>query len=488
MMENLFYILILVVLIINIIISSSWLLSKLFPAKKSMPGRNVRDYGAVGDGIANDTVAIQRAIDAGGMVFFPKGTYRSGTLYLRSDGGLYLDAGAEISASSDRNDYRNESGSGSECDRAADTHLIVATGQKNIVIKGPGRIDGNRKAFWDPPEDWTRIWQVRPWQWRPGQMLYFKECENIRIQDVELLNSPYWTCFLHGCENVFVTGVRICNHPHTRNGDGLDIDCCRNVTVSNCIIESGDDCITLRAGERNLTKKQPCENITISNCILKTICNAVRIGVGNGTIRNAVFSNCIIHDSRMGISLCGRYRTTTTLLENIQFNNIYINARLPIVISGNTDPEKPVHNISFRHIKGTAASSIRVLGTPEAPVTDISFADMQFDWEDGGKPDPMDAPFGGNASQESPDGAVFLSYTRRISFENCRIDWKTMDPAWKFGLKTLNSTNITHDRCDFGKENINREISLEQYRLLLEISARQSLPAAKEAVSPQKIQ
>ena len=441
------------------------------PLKKGGMMNNVKDFGAVGDGKNNDTAAVQKAINAGGMVYFPPGTYLCGSLYLKSGGGLHVDAGATLLASPDKKDYTVTRNSGSSKERASDTHFINAIGLKNITIQGPGRIDGNRKAFWEPPADWKMTWQTKPWKWRPGQMVYIKGCEGVRIQDVELFNATYWTCFLHGCENVFVSGVRIYNHPHTRNGDGLDIDCCRNVTVSNCIIESGDDCITLRANEKALGKEMPCENITITNCILKTICNAIRIGVGSGTIRNAVVSNCIIRDSNMGISLWGHYGASCAKLENIQFDNMRIDAKLPVFILGNSDPEKPVRNINFRYLRGTAASSIRILGTPELPVTDISFSDIRFDWIDGGSPDSREAPFGGSALSDSPDSAVFFSYAQNIFLDNCRITWKTADPGWKFGLKTLNSRNIEQIRCDFGKENTSKVISDDHYRLLVDIAA-----------------
>ena len=438
---------------------------------------NVKDFGAIGNGIANDTAAVQRAIDAGGMVYFPAGTYLCGTLFLKSDGGLYLDSGATLLASPEKKDYAVEKNSGSSAEKASDAHFIIAIKQKNITIKGPGRIDGNRQAFWEPPAEWSQTWSVNPWEWRPGQMIYIKECDNVRIQDVELYHSPYWTCFLHGCRDVIVSGVRIYNHPHTRNGDGIDIDCCRNVVVSNCIIDSGDDCITLRGSDRQLERKQPCENITVTNCVLKTICNAIRIGVGSGTIRNAVFSNCVINDSRMGITIWGHYGKSAAVIENIQFNNMLVNAQLPIFILGNSDPDKPVRNISFRHIRGTASSAVRLLGTPELPIEDVSFADVRFNWVDGGKPVKDLAPFGGNASLASPDGAVFVSYGKNITFDNCRINWKTSDMNWKFGLKTLNSSGIEEFRCDFGKENIAQKISDQHYRLLIDIAAGRIDPA-----------
>ena len=424
---------------------------------------NVRDFGAVGDGITKDTAAVQKAIDAGGMVYFPPGTYLCGTLYLKSHGGLHLEAGATLLASPDKEDYNADDfciqNSFSVKEQSSGGHFIVALEQENVTIEGAGRIDGNRKAFYEVPEDWTKTWSGKI-EWRPGQMVYFCECTNVRVRDVEMYHAPYWTCFFHGCENVQVSGVRIYNHPHTRNGDGLDIDCCRFVTVSDCIIDSGDDCITLRGNDKKLKVKRPCEYVTITNCVLRTICNSFRIGVGAGIIRNAVISNCIIHNARMGITLCSKYGPVAgTLIENIQFENIRINAQLPIALLTNAwgnscgPATQPIRDISFHHIRGEGRSSIRVIGHSEGDIHDISFSDVMFDWTDGGKPSSEAKEFTESASAPSPDAAVYVECADRVTFDRFRIRWKAQDPNWKYGFRTERCSEVELYRSDFGKIN-----------------------------------
>ena len=431
---------------------------------------NVRDFGAVGDGVTGDTAAVQQAIDAGGMVYFPPGCYLCGTLYLRSHGGLRLDAGATLLASPDRGDYNADDfcvqNSVSRTEAVSGAHFIVAVEQENITIEGPGRIDGNRQAFYEPPEEMKKIWSS-PIEWRPAQMLFFCECTNVRVRDVELYNAPYWTCFLHGCEHVQVTGVRVYNHPHTRNGDGLDIDSCRFVTVSDCVIDSGDDCITLRGNPGRLRKRRPCEYVTITNCILKTVCNAFRIGVGDGVIRNAVISNCIIHEARMGVTLCSKYSPSKgALLENIQFENLRIDARLPIAVLTNARGRdqgpalQPIRDVSFHHIRGSGCSSIRVIGYGEGDIRDITFSDVVFDWLEGGRPDPEATSFGEEADAPCPDAPVYLECADHVRIENARIRWKTEDPRWKYGLRAERSSGVELYRCDFGKDDrINGKIT-----------------------------
>ena len=424
---------------------------------------NVMDFGAVGDGRVNDTAAVQAAINAGGMVCFPPGTYLCGTLYLKSHGGLHLETGAVLLASPDKADYNADD----FCvqndvfakERVSGAHFIVAVEQENITIEGPGRIDGNRKAFYEPPSDWKKIWSS-PIEWRPAQMIFLCECSNVRVQQVELYNAPYWTCFFHGCENVQVTGVHIYNHPYTRNGDGLDIDSCRFVTVSDCLIESGDDCITLRGNPGRLKKNRPCEYITITNCILKTICNSFRIGVGDGIIRNIVISNCIIHEARMGVTLCSKYSPSKgTLLENIQFENLRIEADLPIAILTNAwgkdmGPSfQPIRDISFNHIRGSGRSSIRVIGHDKGDISSIHFSDVIFDWLEGGCPDSGAKSFSESASAACPDAPVYLEYADHVTFDQFQIRWKTQDQAWKYGLRAGRCSEVELSRSDFGKMN-----------------------------------
>ena len=176
--------------------------------------RNIRDYGAVGDGAALDTRAIQNAIDDGGMVDIPDGIYRTGTLYLKSDGGLHLAPGAVLLASHDREDYNADDFCPQNdvftSEHVTGAHLITAIEQENITIEGHGKIEGEGH-FWmnesNPipyaPDEYA------PNDERPGQMIFLCECKNVHVTDVNILNGPYWHLFFHGCEDVFVRGVTI---------------------------------------------------------------------------------------------------------------------------------------------------------------------------------------------------------------------------------------------------------------------------------------
>eukprot|EP00831_Metopus_contortus_P040278 TRINITY_DN31562_c0_g1_i2.p1 TRINITY_DN31562_c0_g1~~TRINITY_DN31562_c0_g1_i2.p1 ORF type:complete len:275 (-),score=48.74 TRINITY_DN31562_c0_g1_i2:152-976(-) len=252
---------------------------------------NVKDFGAVGDGMTADTKAIQKAIDAGGIVYFPPGIYRTGTIYLKSYGGIMLDAGAVIQANPDLSDYNTDDFCSQNRvlhqELVSGRHLIVAVEQEHITIAGQGRIDGNFSAWMNEPD--ASLGVTPPYlkrnPERPGQMVYLCECSNVNIRDVEMTNASYWHCFLHGCDYVTISGIRIYGVFGVINNDGIDLDCCRHVTVSNCIIITADDSLTLRADYEPLKKNRVCEYITVSNCVLTSdFANAIRIGVGNGCL------------------------------------------------------------------------------------------------------------------------------------------------------------------------------------------------------------
>lgn len=424
---------------------------------------NVRDFGALGDGKTKDTAAIQKAIDAGGMVFFPPGIYLSGTLYLKSNGGLELAPGTVLLASPDKEDYNADDfcvqNSFSVKEKSSGAHFIVALEQKNIVIRGGGTIDGNRKAFYN------EVWKEHPHvfkltDWRPGQMVYFCECENIRISDVELNNAPYWTLFLHGCERATVHGVRIWNDYKTHNGDGIDIDCCRFVTVSDCIIHSADDCITFRGNNKKLKQKKPCEFITVTNCILGTRCNAFRIGVGNGLIRNCTVSNIIIQNTRTGIQVNSRYSPDSegVTIENILFSDILMEVKRPVAVCSDVrgphnQEIKPIRNMVFRNLNGSACQSNFVESNRRGDIRGIVFSGVKLKYSGG--EDIKEGPgicYGEFATVNAP-AAFHLANAEDITFRDVKIEWDTDSQNWKYAIMAENTQKPQIDGCFFGKKN-----------------------------------
>ena len=420
---------------------------------------NVRDFGAAGDGKTKDTAAIQKAIDAGGMVYFPPGTYRSGTLYLRSEGGLDLSPGAVLLASPDKEDYNADDfcpqNQASSKEHVSGAHFIVALEVHNIVIRGGGRIDGNCYTFF--AGKYMEAYDPRFFpEWRPAQMLFFCESKNITICDVELYNSPYWTCFLHGCESCTIHGVRIYTM-QPNNGDGIGLDCCRHVTVSDCIIEGSDDCITLRGNAKPLKHPQPTEYVTVTNCVLKTRQSAIRVGVGNGLVRNCVLSNLTIHETNVGIAFCSLWDNKGGVtMENILFENIYMEAWRPIVIVSHAPvmlptPGKPIRNISFRDMRIIAARPSRIEGDPSGTgIENVSFSRIDYEVIDR-REQRVDGHLMNNDEVPEDAAAFVILNARDVEFDKVNIRWSTPSPRWRWAVKAENAT-VETTGCRFRKE------------------------------------
>jgi polygalacturonase len=431
---------------------------------------DIQSLGAIGDGIFKNTQIIQLAIDkcaaqGGGIVFFPPGKYLSGTIYLRDNICLELAPGAVLLGSPDRNDYNADDfctqNKTCTAEFVSGAHLIVALEVTGVIIRGGGRIDGAREAFMNKSwNEFPEVFEIPTW--RPAQMLFFCECSRITIENIELFNAPYWTCFLHGCENVSINNLRIWNDQRTHNGDGLDIDCCRRVTVSNCNIDSGDDCITLRADYEKLKKQQKCcEQIVITNCVLRTTrCNAIRIGVGNGTIKDCLFNNIVISESRTGICIISQYLSPAQAdIKNILFQNILMNTKRIFVISSDIKgpqgkASKSISNINFDHLRASGCHTALLQGNTDCNIDDINFTNAVFEFY-GGQDIPSDkSQFEKVTGETSPvkttSTALLLRNCKNINFRNTRLVWgRDINGSWEKALEYTNSKNISLDNCCF---------------------------------------
>jgi len=435
---------------------------------------NAADFGAIGDGVTKTTSALQNAIDAchdagGGKVLLPAGNYLSGTLYLKSNVELHLAAGARILGSADIEDYNAEDifpeNVAFSSENVTARHLIIAYRQENISITGQGIIDGNSTQFFEPlPENITASYRHKSGNFpiknsRPGQMIFFCRCKKVAARDVQLVNSPYWTFFLLGCEDVQIRSLLIDNPPATQNGDGIDIDCCKNVTVSDCIIRSGDDCITVRGNMRKLGEGDwICENVVVSNCILRTPCNAIRVGVGDGHIRKVLFNNINIPDASRGISIISLYRKTNnshhgTQIEDIHFSDFLMDVDVPFTIGTGHGSEHPaaVNDITFRHFRIIAQAGAQLVGTPETPVEKVLLQDIDWLVRGGSDntefqktlPEPLSHHgYRGRNGTPALPCALLGTYITNLQIANCELRWEDPAAVWREGLLLQNIATV----------------------------------------------
>lgn len=335
---------------------------------------NILDYGAVADGKTLNTQAIQNAIDAcfyagGGRVVIPSGIFKTGTVWLKSGVELHLEINATLLASDNMDDYNPldayEQNFSVPFEYWVGKHLIIAHEVENVAITGLGTVDGNCYAFVDDDfnnPQWFR-WRAGsfkckdPEKLRPGQLIVFIECRHVRVHDVTVRNSGCWSLFLHGCEYVGIRGYKAFNPINMLNSDGLDIDSSRYVTVSDCIIHSGDDGITIRCDENKLKNKNiHSEYITITNCSIHSGICAFRLGVGTGSIKHVRISNITVSRCRELLQFCTAYLTEgCACIEDVYVNNISSNDtdRMISMFGNNGAYVKDIH---IENVRSDAAS------------------------------------------------------------------------------------------------------------------------------------
>ena len=360
---------------------------------------DVRSFGAVGDGKTLDTKAIQVAIDAcaeadGGTVILAGGRLLSGTIVLKSNVNLQIVSGTVLLGSKDLQQYPVKVAAfRSYTDNYTDKSLIYAEKQKNISITGWGTIDGQGAHFKGP-------YKVRPY------MIRIIECQNVTVRDVTILNSPMWVQHYLACENVLIDGITV-NSLVNGNNDGIDIDCCQKVRISNCNILSGDDAIVLKS-----TADRPCRYITVTNCVLSSYCNAFKCGTeSNGGFQDITVNNCVIYDTHLsGIALelvdggvFDRVNISNITMKNVK-SAIFIrlgNRARPFLSDGpggsqgdfapkegaKTPGMGKMRNIIISNVQATGVGPVgcAIAGLPGRPIENVTLENIRISFQGGGK-------------------------------------------------------------------------------------------------------
>ena len=412
---------------------------------------NILDFGAAGDNSANDAGAIQAAIDqcssqGGGQVLIPGGRiYRCGTLFLRSHVELHLEKGAVLKGSDHLEDYNPfhvplptqnelEVPSYENCDYTGTPTLFFLYGKdcEDVAITGPGTIDGNEEIFYGRVTRWHIDGAFYP----RVPLLFLENITHLTLQNVTLTHSAFWTAHMVGCSDVLIEGIRILNNLRLANCDGIDPDHCRNVRITNCHIETADDCIVFKNTAGNL-QYGPCENILVSGCTLVSSSAAIKFGTeSEAPFRNIVVQNCAISRSNRGISLqlrdCG-------CIENVVFSGLTIHTRLfhrqqwwgaaePVSITAvkrkKDTPVGHIRNIRFQNILCSSENGILIYGDPSCNISDIVFdgvtLKLQKETEYSGDYHDL-RPTEDSASTQGLY-ALFARNAARVSFRDLHID------------------------------------------------------------------
>ena len=254
---------------------------------------NIKDYGAIGDGVAMETEAIQMTIDnchavAGGIVRIPAGDFQIGTIRLKSNVTLSLDYGACLLGSTNLADYPTE---GLDDPREGGPHcLIYAKDATNITIEGLGVIDGRGTHVNFPRKrSGGSNRGVRP------RLLRMVNCDQLSFSGVTYKRPAFWGIHLIDCKNIRFNAITVRFRNNNFNNDGLDLDGCENVLIENCDINSGDDAICLKSS------KNPCRNIVVRGCKVASNTSPLKFGTSSrGGFIDVNVTNCYFYDSPMG--------------------------------------------------------------------------------------------------------------------------------------------------------------------------------------------
>jgi polygalacturonase len=445
---------------------------------------NVRSFGAVGDGRSLDTGAINRAIEAaagagGGTVLFPPGTYLSASIHLRSNITLYLEAAATVEAV-DENLEKYDDPEPNDWTSYQDfghshwhNSLIWGADLHDVSILGPGLIFGKglsnghvNGVYKDPPKGWG------------NKAIALKGCRNVTLRDISILHGGHFAILATGVDNLTIDNVKI-----DTNRDGMDIDCCKNVRVSNCSVNSPwDDGICLKASYA-LGFIRPCQDITIANCFLSgnfdegTLLDGTfkrsapgyksfrtgRIKLGtesNGDFKNIAIANCVFDDCR-GLAI---ESVDGSVIEDVAISNITMRhvANSPIFIRLGDRARGPGHpppgairRVSIDNIVASDAEGdlgCIISGIPGHPVEDVRISNVRIVQQGGGSGELADrVPPEAEAAYpepgmfgKMPSYGFFIRHAAGIELSHVKLDYAAPEARPAFVLDDVKGAYFDH--------------------------------------------
>lgn len=410
---------------------------------------NILDFGAMADGTTNNAGSIQKAIDVanaagGGRVVVPTGkTFMTGTIEMKSNVELHVERGTALLGSGNWEDYTHNRkvsalGAGGVNDKGL-SMLITADGAENIAFTGGGVIDGNGRAYIE--EDLGYIYKMK--YYRPFTF-FLVGCRNLLMEDIIVRDGALWTVRLSGCEDVTIHSIHIQNDLKLPNNDGIDLDRCRDVRISDCHIVTGDDCICLKTCVET-DGYGGCENVTVTGCTLVSTSSALIIGAeAQEPIRNIVFDACVIRSSHRGLAI---HLSEKSDIENVLFSNIVVETRIfheawwgrgePIYITAIPWTQEHeighVRNIRFSNILCRSEGGVLIQGYKEGLIQDILLDNVCVElvkWSKwpGGRFDLRPTP--GVGLPEHATAGIYIKNADRVTLRNCEVVWGPNPPAY----------------------------------------------------------
>jgi polygalacturonase len=361
------------------------------PAAKAF---DVREFGAKGDGATYDTEAIQKALDAcgqagGGTVTFSPGIYLSKPLNLRTKTTVLLEEGATLLASPQQSDFLKDGGDWLKAKSGGDfIPFIRGSDLADMTLTGKGTIDGNGAVWWEEAEKARQ--KVSGFTLPRPNLVVLSRCKNLRVSGIRLINSPKFHLVPSECEDVTIDGITILAPERAANTDGIDPSNCRNVKITRCLIDVGDDNVAIKSGKKVEGREFGCENIEVTDCTFK---HGHGMSIGSevvGGVCNVTVKNCSFEDTDNGLRIKSR-RDKGGVVENITYTDITMkNVHPAISIAAyyqqsthakypKDDPAQPMtgttpvfRNITIKNLTATSTKDAGlIVGLPESLVENV---------------------------------------------------------------------------------------------------------------------
>lgn len=462
---------------------------------------NIAKYGAVADGVTINTTFINKAIDdcsgkGGGVVLVPAGLWNTGPVVLKSNVNLHLQKGAVLQFSDDFNQYPLVEGNWEGLPQMRNQSPISAQGQQNIAITGSGIIDGNGDAWRMVKKEkltesqWKKLVasggvSTDGRTWYPSQkalkgsllknpgvieagktpvfydsikdflrpnLLVLTKCKKILLEGVIIQNSPAWCLHPLMSEHLTVRDITVKNPWYAQNGDGIDVESCKNVLIENSTFDVGDDALCMKSGrdEAGRQRGMPTENVIIRNCIVYHAHGGFVVGSEmSGGARNIHVTNCTFIGTDIGL----RFKTTRGrggVVENIFIKDIYMKdipgeailfdmyymAKDPIPLNGEkreapkvevlpvTEATPVFKDIYVNNVVCNGAEKgIFIRGLPEMHIKNIMLENMVLQANKG----------------------IDCSEATGITFNNIKLITKETNPV----VDVLNSDNLTFNKITY---------------------------------------
>lgn len=419
---------------------------------------NVRAFGAIGDGVHDDTLAIQTAIYAcpkDSRVYIPAGNYKVTSLFLKSNITIDLSKDAILEGTGKRQDYgilpgmiqswdeEKEYNLGSWEGNPLDifTSMITGINISNVIITGEGILDGKAsdENWW--AEDRKKIGAFRP------RMIFLNHCQNVTIEGITVRNSPAWNIHPYFSDHVRLLNLKIFNPFDSPNTDGIDPESCNDVEITGVYFSVGDDCIAIKSGKLYMGRKYvtPCQNIDIHQCYMDHGHGAVTIGSEMAAgVYHLKVTDCIFTHTDRGLRIkTRRGRGKDAIVEDICFENIYMDHVLtpfvlnsfynccdpdrhsyyvkckdPLVVDGRTPS---VRQLIFKNIKALnchVAGSF-IYGLPEKKVDYLCFDTVDITYADDPNPDE---PAMMDDIQKVARMGIFISNVHKLILKDVHVD------------------------------------------------------------------